>query len=138
MGQQQLLLLVLGIVIVGIAAVAGMNSFAEGKNKANRNAATNDAMRIVSGVQSWKLKPASSGGGAGAENFDGVSFTAIGINASNLQDGKYPTSTACMGLEGGETAVVTVFEQDCETQIATVTVTGMEESDLTWAYADAD
>ena len=51
MGQQQLLLLVLGIVIVGIAVVAGITAFSEGKDKADRDAAAADAMRIVSDVQ---------------------------------------------------------------------------------------
>ena len=62
MGQQQLLLLVLGIVIVGIAVVAGIQAFSEGKQKAEQDAAVSDAMRIISDVQAWKLKPGAFGG----------------------------------------------------------------------------
>jgi hypothetical protein len=64
MGQQQLLLLVLGIVIVGIAVVAGIQAFSEGKDKADRDAMVTDAMRVISDIQAWKLKPAAFGGGA--------------------------------------------------------------------------
>ena len=35
MGQQQLLLLVLGIVIVGLAVVVGIQAFGENQKKAN-------------------------------------------------------------------------------------------------------
>ena len=40
MGQQQLLLLVLGIVIVGLAVVVGIQAFSENQRKANADAMT--------------------------------------------------------------------------------------------------
>ena len=56
MGQQQLLLLVLGIVIVGLAVVVGIQAFSENQKKANSDALVNDAIRIASDAQAWKLK----------------------------------------------------------------------------------
>ena len=136
MGQQQLLLLVLAIVIVGIAMVAGITSFMEGRNKANRNAVTIDAMRVVSAVQEWKSKPSANGGGGGASGFTGVSFGAIGVAASSLNgSGQYLTSTGCIALAAGTNATITVYEQDCSTQIATVTIVGIRADDISWAYA---
>ena len=73
MGQQQLLLLVLGIVIVGIAVVAGIQAFSEGKQKAEQDAAVSDAMRIISDLQAWYLKPTAFGGGGEATEFNWVS-----------------------------------------------------------------
>ena len=67
MGQQQLLLLVLGIVIVGLAVVVGIQAFGENQKKANSDALVNDGVRIASDAQAWILKPAAFGGGAGTD-----------------------------------------------------------------------
>ncbi len=63
MGQQQLLLLVLGIVIVGLAVVVGINAFSENRIKSNADALVTDGLRIASDVQAWALKPTQFGGG---------------------------------------------------------------------------
>ena len=65
MGQQQLLLLVLGIVIVGLAVVVGIQAFSENQEKANVDARTNDGVRIASDMQAWALKPIAFGGAGG-------------------------------------------------------------------------
>ena len=63
MGQQQLLLLVLGIVIVGLAVVVGINAFSENRIKSNADAMVTDGLRIASDVQAYVLKPTQFGGG---------------------------------------------------------------------------
>src|SRR5690606_36526628 len=63
MGQQQLLLLVLGIVIVGLAVVVGIQAFGENQKKSNSDAMVNDGVRIASDAQAWVLKPTAFGGG---------------------------------------------------------------------------
>jgi hypothetical protein len=90
MGQQQLLLLVLGIVIVGLAVVVGIQAFSENKKKANADAMVNDGIRIASDAQAWKLKPQAFGGGAGGTNWTDANGTALTlaqlgytVNASN-------------------------------------------------------
>ena len=74
MGQQQLLLLVLGIVIVGLAVVVGINAFSENRIKSNADALVTDGLRIASDMQAWALKPTQLGGGndgdAGTDNLD--------------------------------------------------------------------
>ncbi len=62
MGQQQLLLLVLGIVIVGLAVVVGIQAFSENQKKANADALVMTAMRIASDAQAWIRKPPQFGG----------------------------------------------------------------------------
>ncbi len=83
MGQQQLLLLVLGIVIVGLAVVVGIQAFSENAKKANADALVNDAIRISSDLQAWKLKPTAFGGGAGETDWGTVDFDQIGYKTGN-------------------------------------------------------
>ena len=80
MGQQQLLLLVLGIVIVGLAVVVGIQAFGENQKKANADAMTNDVIRIVSDAQAWNLKPAAFGGGNGV--FTNVTLAKLGYTST--------------------------------------------------------
>ena len=77
MGQQQLLLLVLGIVIVGLAVVVGIQAFSENQTKANADAMINDGVRIASDAQAWALKPSQFGGGAG-QFTAGMDFEDLG------------------------------------------------------------
>jgi hypothetical protein len=159
MGQQQLLLLVLGIVIVGIAVVAGIQAFSEGKVKAEQDAAVSDAMRIISDVQAWKLKPGAFGGGADLDDteFTGVHFKSLGYPVTNVES--YGTINGCYELTGDATsAEIIIFsamtqalvdhdadpgtpdrqETTCTpgTEIATVDVTGPGTDDIAWTYAE--
>lgn len=47
MGQQQLLLLVLGAIIVGVAIVVGVNMFSTSAVNANRDAVLQDCMTLA-------------------------------------------------------------------------------------------
>lgn len=79
MGQQQLLLLVLGIVIVGLAVVVGIQAFSENQKKANADAMVMDGLRTASDVQAWMLKPeAFGGGGNNLANWNGLEFSDLG------------------------------------------------------------
>lgn len=82
MGQQQLLLLVLGIVIVGLAVVVGIQAFGENQKKANADAMVNDGVRIASDIQAWALKPQAFGGPATSGDFSDVTFQQIGYRIS--------------------------------------------------------
>jgi len=85
MGQQQLLLLVLGIVIVGLAVVVGIQAFGENQKKANADALVNDGVRIASDAQAWALKPQAFGGPdvAASEDIGDVSFADLGYAATS-------------------------------------------------------
>ena len=82
MGQQQLLLLVLGIVIVGLAVVVGIQAFGENQKKANADALVNDGVRIASDAQAWALKPQAFGGPAAGEDVGDATFQDLGYEAS--------------------------------------------------------
>ena len=98
MGQQQLLLLTLGIVIVGLATVVGIQMFSENRVKANADAAVLGGLRIISACQVWALKPELVGGmPAGLTladcDFDRLGFPTSGGTYTSL-DGDYTFSTS--------------------------------------------
>ena len=68
MGQQQLLLLVLGVVLVGLAVVVGISSMREHQNKARTDIATAKSVEIIARVQAWVKTPVALGGGDGPGN----------------------------------------------------------------------
>lgn len=66
MGQQQLLLIVLGVIIVGIAVVVGINVFTASSSQANRDAVISDLTNLASLAQQYYRKPEALGGGNNA------------------------------------------------------------------------
>ncbi|MDT0633165.1 hypothetical protein RQM47_14065 [Rubrivirga sp. S365] len=120
MGQQQLLLLVLGIVIVGLAVVVGVEAFSENQKKANLDALVNGGVRIASDVQIWSLKPSVFGGPGEGEDWTDATFTRIGYTVQD--DGTYATSSGTFTLAGG----VLTAEGTYPGNAVTVEITGTE------------
>lgn len=77
MGQQQLLLIVLGVIIVGIAVVVGIQMFGSSAASANFDAVMSDLNTFGANAQSWYKKPTNMGGGG--RSFSSVTEAAIGI-----------------------------------------------------------
>ena len=77
MGTQQLLLIVLGVIVVGIAVVVGINIFGTNAEQANKDALTQDCLRIAAAAQGYYRKPTMLGGGDNA--FDGCTITDCGM-----------------------------------------------------------
>lgn len=79
MGQQQLLLIILGVIVVGIAVAVGITMFQDNAVGANRDAVTNDLVNLAARAQQHFRRPAALGGGQG-------SFTASqgGVAISNI------------------------------------------------------
>lgn len=63
MGQQQLLLIVLGVIIVGIAVVVGINLFNAQAISANREAVISDLNNLGAMAMQYYKKPVSMAGG---------------------------------------------------------------------------
>ncbi len=63
MGQQQLLLIVLGIIIVGVAIVIGINLFKANAVEAKRNNVTNELVNLAAMAQQYYMRPSALGGG---------------------------------------------------------------------------
>lgn len=136
MGQQQLLLLVLATVIVGIATVVGIQAFSENSSKSNADAMMQDAVRVASDLQAWKLKPAPFGGQGQSQgdavvadpaDFTGATLAALGYESTN---NKYTNLNGTFGLVAGKsTTVITGDSQDGNQQV-TVAVCGPNDSDI--------
>jgi hypothetical protein len=69
MGQQQLLLIVLGVIIVGIAIVVGINLFNANAESSAQDTIVSAATNIGALAQQYFKKPTSMGGGG--NNFTG-------------------------------------------------------------------
>lgn len=63
MGQQQLLLIVLGVIIVGIAIVVGINLFNANAIASNKDAIVSDLNNLGAMARQFYNKPISMGGG---------------------------------------------------------------------------
>jgi hypothetical protein len=124
MGQQQLLLLVLATVIVGLATVAGIQAFDEGQEQATQDALTQRALSIGSDLYAVSQKPSQLGGislGGDATNaarsagFSGKSgISAEGVGGQNpscdISSGSSQFTVKCGSNDatGGQTVQVVV------------------------------
>jgi len=106
MGTQQLLLIVLGVIIVGIAVVVGINIFGSNAEQANKDAITQDCLRIASAAQGYYRKPTMLGGGN--NSFDGIEIQDCGMTADegSTTDGSNVNGTYTI-LGNGDTFTVT-------------------------------
>ena len=65
MGQQQLLLIILGVIIVGIAIAVGLSLFSAQSIQSNRDAMINDLNNLAAQAYQFRIRPISMGGGQG-------------------------------------------------------------------------
>ncbi|GAB5408827.1 MAG: hypothetical protein BalsKO_11920 [Balneolaceae bacterium] len=104
MGQQQLLLVILVTIIVGIATVVAINTFSSSADSANLDAVRNDIASIAASAQGYYIKPTMLGGGGNsfaAVTFNNIAFAAdtvdaAGTNAFNA-NGRYVISAQAAG-----------------------------------------
>ena len=99
MGQQQLLLIILGVIVVGIAVAVGITMFSDSATNANRDAITNDLVNLASRAQQFYRRPTSLGGGG--NSFVGLTADAAGLrkltNKASNGNGVYSISSAGAG-----------------------------------------
>lgn len=150
MGQQQLILLVLGTIIVGVAIVLGIRAFTENSAKSNADAMTQEAVRFANDMQAWKKKPAPFGGQgatqtpaivAAGDNFTGATWALLGYNATSdtemttlngtftLTPGTDPRIVGENTAEGNRIEVVLCGMRDTDVMGATVNLAGADVGD---------
>jgi hypothetical protein len=95
MGQQQLLLIVLGVILVGVAVVLGIQYFAVGAEEGAKDELVAHTLTVGANAQQWFKKPAAMGGGG--NTFVGFT-THFNTNLTKLQ-----SSTNGTYLPSGET-----------------------------------
>lgn len=141
MGQQQLLLFILGIVIVGLSVVVGINAFSQNQQKSNADAMLVEALNIASAIQAWSLKPAMIGGMGSQRTMADATFDAVGYEN---RAGTYHNLTAAFTLEAsvdaeceepvipsGKAALIYIngYDQNTDTYVC-VAVAGPETNDI--------
>ena len=101
MGTQQLLLIILAVILVGIMIAIGMYMFQDQAAATNRDAITNDLVSLAAQAQKYYRRPAILGGGA--NSFDGLTLAKMTSRPSN-ENGSY--SMTPDPVPGGTTAIV--------------------------------
>ncbi len=139
MGQQQLLLLVFGIVLIGGLVVAGAHALEGGKPASNRGMVFQEALAIVADLQAWKRKPTTLGGGANVPGFDFVDFEQLGYRHTWLSNRVYKTDFACYALRtvaASRAVEVKISAPSCAKNhfVARVLVRGTGPGDLDWRH----
>ena len=81
MGQQQLLLIVLGVIIVGIAIAVGISMFKSNAQSSNRDQVINDLNNLAAKAQQFYRKPTAMAGGG--QSFTGFALAPIDTGNGN-------------------------------------------------------
>jgi hypothetical protein len=77
MGQQQLLFIILGVIIVGVAVMVGVGMFQDNALEHNRAQVLNDLKLLGAKAQHYYSRPTTMGGGS--NSFVGLTADARGI-----------------------------------------------------------
>ncbi len=106
MGTQQILLIVLSVIIVGVAIAVGISMFNSQAYNANKTAIASDAQAYAAQVlQYWKTPESQGGAGGVAANMTTTAVTAyLGLTSPNNtnENGTYTVTSA-----DGTTVVLT-------------------------------
>ena len=105
MGQQQLLLIILGVIVVGIAVAVGITLFKDNAVSANRDAVTNDLVNLAARAEQYFRRPTALGGGQGS--FAGLTADVSGLKRlTSMTNGTNANGTYTIVTAGNATTVV--------------------------------
>ena len=104
MGQQQLLLLVLGVVIVGLAVVVGIEAFTTNRQKTAADDIVSTSARISGDAIAWSLHSTVLGGGGGSPA--NLTFTSMSYDED--ASGAYTSGDATYTLDVTAARVIVV------------------------------
>jgi hypothetical protein len=138
MGQQQLILLVLATIIVGLAIVVGIRAFNENNIKSNADAMIQDAVRIANDLQAWKQKPAPFGGQASVQlasvpdtlDYAGATFPLLGYAPGAGGDLEYVNLNGVYTLTPGTATSIQGVNALLQ-NVITVSLDGLSDSNVT-------
>ena len=96
MGEQQLLLIILGVIVIAIAIAVGITLFTDNALHANRGAVTNDLVNLAARAQQFYRRPTVLDGGG--NSFVGLTADAEGLgkltNKPHNDNGVYTIQSA--------------------------------------------
>lgn len=128
MGQQQLLLIILGVIIVGIAIAVGLSLFSAQSIQSNRDAIINDLNNLAAQAYQYMIRPSSMGGGQGS--YGGFSIPSKMVTNEN--------ATFSIGATTAASGAMSLVFTATSTQNTTNTVTVNLDSQghlNSWTYA---
>jgi hypothetical protein len=102
MGQQQLLLIVLGVILVGVAVVLGIQYFGVGAEEGAKDELVAHTLTVGSNAQQWYRKPLAMGGGGGTYVGFSAHFDSNLLKLKNSTNGDYQPSA-----EGNTSIIIT-------------------------------
>jgi len=110
MGQQQLLLVILGTIIVAVAIGVGVSQFGAQSAQSNKDGVTISLMNIAANAYQYKIRPSTLGGGSG-------SYSGYTIPSKMRQDdfGRYtaPVAGATSCIITGTSSLDPLFVATC-------------------------
>jgi len=117
MGQQQLLLIILVTILVGIATVVAINVFTEAQEQSNTEAVILDMTSAVPDARAYYNKPIMLGGGG--KSFVNINFDDLILTESN-ENGTFEISDCSQNsftltgtpASGTDTIVLVITEND--------------------------
>jgi hypothetical protein len=121
MGQQQLLLIVLGVIIVGIAVVVGINLFNANAEESTKDGVVSDCTNLGAMAQQYYKKPTSMGGGG--NSFVGWQVPGFGV-PGGLDSTAYGLYTAVpTDVDVEITGTPHEYDWDVTTTVTALTIT---------------
>ena len=132
MGQQQLLLIILGVIIVGVAIAVGISQFGSNAEKSAKDAVLTDLNNIAADAFQFKIRPISMGGGGGRYDKGGTGGGGYVIGGAWTNS---PTATYSRSVVDSVHMVVTAVPKAYlgQSVAAYVGVSGMDSIITTWA-----
>ena len=105
MGQQQLLLIILALIIIGVAVVVGIGMFQDNAIDHNRALVIADLKTLASKAQHYYSRPSTMGGGS--KSFVGLTADARGVGMlAGLKYTDNANGTYTIKTDGTSTEVV--------------------------------
>lgn len=128
MGQQQLLLVILSVIIVGIATAVGISLFTSEAIEANKDAIINDINNLASSAYQYRIRPVSmSGGGNSYVASNGTSYT-IPLRLRSNENGTYSVTVTVNSI------VITATSEQNLSNTITITIGSDGRPSSTWSY----
>ncbi len=130
MGQQQLLLIVLGVIVVGIAVVVGINLFNANAETSTQDSIVSQGTNLGALAQQYYKKPVAMGGGGNKfDGFDGSFWTNLPLNLKTSTDATWATPVVTTGTGGQVVITATPIDADYAakwTVVTTITPTSIQ------------
>jgi len=96
MGQQQLLLIILGVIIVGIAIAVGISMFSASSVQSNKDSLVNDMNNLAADAYQFRIRPRTIAGGGGS--YTGGNGYSIPSKLASNENGTFTRTNAAQAV----------------------------------------